>query len=91
MGPKTKGQITKEYFPIVSDRLNMKINITHNFTTMLTWHGSISSYSLGFILLQTPTCPCGTKDQTIDHFPYDCELLNKEGDNLISTVLQTDV
>jgi hypothetical protein len=30
----TKGQTTKEYFPIVADRLNMKINITHNLTTM---------------------------------------------------------
>jgi len=36
MGPKTRGQITKEYFPIVADRLKMKINITHNFTTMVT-------------------------------------------------------
>ena len=32
----TKGKITKEYFPIVADRLNMKINITNNFTTMVT-------------------------------------------------------
>jgi len=37
----TKGQITKEYFPIVADRLYLKINITHNFTTMVTGHGNI--------------------------------------------------
>ena len=36
-------------------------------------------------------CPCGTTDQTIDHFLFQCELLNKERDNLISTVLKTDV
>jgi len=30
-----KGEITKEYFPVVADRLNMKINITHNFTSMV--------------------------------------------------------
>jgi hypothetical protein len=40
----TKGQTTKEYFPIVTDRLNMKINVTHNFTTMATGHGNIRSY-----------------------------------------------
>jgi hypothetical protein len=40
----TKGQITKEYFLIVVDRLNMKINITHNFTAMVTGHGNIRSY-----------------------------------------------
>jgi ribonuclease HI len=36
----TKGHIAKEYFPIVADGLNMKINITNNFTTMVTGHGN---------------------------------------------------
>jgi hypothetical protein len=87
----TKGQITKEYFPIVADRLNIKINIAHNFTTMVTGHGNIRSYLHRFKILDTPTCSCGTKDQTINHLLYECELLNKERDSLISTVLQTDV
>jgi hypothetical protein len=37
----TNGQITKAYFPVVAERLNMKINITQNFTTMVTGHGNI--------------------------------------------------
>jgi hypothetical protein len=36
-------------------------------------------------------CPCGTTDQTIDHLLFDFELVNNERDNLISTVLKTDV
>ena len=44
-----------------------------------------------FKIIETPTCPCGTKDQTIDHLLFDCELLNKERDSLISTVLKTAV
>ena len=36
-----KGQITKEYFGAVTDRLNMKINITHSFTCMGTGHGNV--------------------------------------------------
>jgi hypothetical protein len=87
----TKGQMTKECFPIVADRLNMKINIIHNFRTMVTGHGNIRSYLHRFKILETPTCPCGTEDQTIDHLFYVCELLNKKRDSLISTVLQTDV
>jgi hypothetical protein len=87
----SKGQTTKEYFPKVADRLNMKINITRNFTTIVTGHGNIRSYLHRFKILDTPTCPCGTKDQTVDHLLYECELLNKERDSLISTVLQTDV
>ena len=86
----TKGEITKEYFPVVADRLNMKINITHNFTSVVTGHGNIRSYLHRFKIFETPTCPCGTEDQTIDHLLYECELLNKERDSLISTVLQTD-
>jgi hypothetical protein len=39
-----KGEITKEYFPVVADRLNMKINITHNFTSTVTGHGNIRFY-----------------------------------------------
>jgi hypothetical protein len=87
----TKGQITKEYFPIVADRLNMKINITHNFRTMVTGHGNIRSYLHRFKISDTPNCLCGTKDQTVDHLIYECELLNKERGRLVSAVLQTDV
>ena len=89
----TKGEITNEYFPVVADRLNMRINITHNFTTIVTGHGNTRSYLHRFKIIETPTCPCGTKDQTIDHLLFECELLNKETDSLTSTVktVKTDV
>jgi hypothetical protein len=58
---------------------------------MVTGHGNISSYLHRFKILDKTTCSCGTKDQTIDHLLYECELLNKERDSLISTALQTDV
>jgi len=87
----TKGAITKEYFPVVTERLKIKINISQNFTTMVTGHGNIRSYLHRFKISETPICPCGTTDQTIDQLLFECELLNKERDNLISTVLKTDV
>jgi len=40
----TRGAITKEYFPVVAEKLKMKININQNFTTMVTGHGNIRSY-----------------------------------------------
>ena len=76
----TKGRTTKEYFPVVAERLKMKINTTQNFTSMVTGHGNIRSYLHRFKIIQTPICPCGTKDQTIDHLLFECELLNKERD-----------
>jgi hypothetical protein len=32
---------TKSFFPLITDRLKQKINVTSNFTTMLTCHGNI--------------------------------------------------
>ena len=58
---------------------------------MVTGHGNITSYLYRFKITETPTCPCGTNDQTTDHLLFECELLNKGRDNLISTVLTTDV
>jgi len=69
----------------------MKISITHNFTSMATGHGNIRSYLPRCKIIETPTCPCGTKDQTTDHLLFECKLLNKDRDSLISTVLKTDV
>jgi triacylglycerol esterase/lipase EstA (alpha/beta hydrolase family) len=87
----TKKKITKEYFPVVADRLNMRINITHNFTSMVTGHGNIRPYLHRFKIIDTATCPCGIKDQTIDRLLFECELLNKERDSLKSSVLKTDI
>ena len=58
---------------------------------MVTGHGNIRSHLHRFKITETPTCPCCTKDQTTDHLLFQCELLNKERGNLISTVLKADV
>jgi hypothetical protein len=86
----TKGQITKEYFPRVEERLKLKINLTRNFTTMVTGHGNIRSYLYRFKILETPICSCGTEHQTTGHLLSECEQLNKERDKLISKVIRTD-
>jgi len=74
----TKGRTTKELFPDVTERLKMKINLTQNFTTMVTGHEKTNSYLHRFKIIEAPTCPCGTRDQNIDHLLFECELLNKE-------------
>jgi ribonuclease HI len=87
----TNGKNTTEFFPEVTERLQMKINITHNFTAMVTGHGNIRSYLHRFKIIETPVCPCGTTDQTIDHLIFECKLLNRERDRLISAILKSDV
>ena len=83
----TKGAVTEEYFPIVKERLMMNIKITLNSTTIITGHRNIRSYLHRFKLTDTPTCTCGKSAQTVDHILYNCEILNKERDSLISIVV----
>jgi len=40
----TKCKTTKEYIPIVAERLKMEITTTHNFTTMVKGHGNVNAY-----------------------------------------------
>jgi len=86
----TKGQITRDFFPVIQDRLKIKIKVTPIFTTMTTGHGNIKSYLHRFKIIESPTCPCRTTEQTIDHLIFQCELLGKERDKLISGVSKTD-
>jgi hypothetical protein len=58
---------------------------------MVMGHGNVGSYIHRFKIIETPVRPCSTTDQIIDNFLFECELLNKERDKLISTVLKTDV
>ena len=87
----TKGRTTKEYFAEVAERIKMKIYLTQNFTTMVTGHGKTRSYLHRFKIIETPTCPRGTRDQATDHLLFECELLNKERDRLKSTASKTNV
>ena len=63
----TKGAITKSFFPKIADRLKIKINVTPNFTTMVTGHGNIKSYLHKYKILDSPMCSCKSGEQTIDH------------------------
>ena len=68
----------------------MKIKVTPIFRTMTTGYGNIKSYLHRFKIIELPTCPCGTTEQTIDHLIFQCEILGKERDKLISAVSKTD-
>ena len=63
----TKGTVTKEFFPKIKDRLNIKITLTPNFTAMVTAHGKTRSYLHRFKIIELPECPCGNGTQTVEH------------------------
>jgi len=53
----TKGAITKAFFPKIEDRIKFRINVTPNFTTIVTGHGNIKAYLHKYKIIDDPTCP----------------------------------
>ena len=86
----TKGLVTKAFFPNIKDRLKMKINLTPNFTAMITAHGTTRSYLHRFKIIESPECPCANGNQTVCHVTYDCNKLNNERDKLIAHISKED-
>jgi len=78
----TKGRTTKEYFPDVSERLKMKLQLTQNFTAIVSGHEKTRDYLHRFKIIEEPTCPCGKGDQKTDHTIYAWERLTKKRDRL---------
>jgi hypothetical protein len=53
----TTGLVTKEVFPNIKNRLKMKINLSRNFTAMVTTRGKTRSYLHRFKIIESPECP----------------------------------
>jgi hypothetical protein len=68
----------------------LKINVSPDFTTMVTGHGNIKSYLHKYKILDSPMCSCESGEQTADHILYDCKLLEQERDSLKAAVLRTE-
>ena len=60
----TKGRNTKEYFPGEAERLKMKLQLTQNFTAIVSGHGKTEDYLHRFQINRRATCPSGKGDQT---------------------------
>ena len=50
-----KGALCQSFFPIVEQRLKMKIPVTPEFTAIITGHGKTKSYLHRFKLADNPT------------------------------------
>jgi hypothetical protein len=52
-----KGALCKSFFPLVEQRLKIKITITKEFTAIVTGHGKTKYYLHRFKLKDNLTCP----------------------------------
>jgi len=57
---------------------------------MVTAHGKIKAYLHRFKIIQSPECVCTHGDQTTDRLIFDCEILDKEREKLISNTSKED-
>jgi hypothetical protein len=85
-----KALTIKEFFPIIKDRLNMTIKLTPNFTAIITVHCKTKAYLRRFKITESSECPCDGGNQTVDHLIYDCPILWREREKLISKVSKQD-
>jgi hypothetical protein len=86
----TEALTTKEFFPIIKDRLITRIKITPNFTVIVTAHSKTNAYLHRFKIIESPECPCDGGNQTVDHLLYDCTILQRKREKLISKVSKQD-
>ena len=84
-----KGRTTNEYFPNVAERLQENINLTQNFTTLVTGHVNLKSYLHRFKIIESQYCPCGNGNQTTEHVLFDCRILQEDRERLLAAVAKT--
>jgi primosomal protein N' len=53
----SKGRTMKEFFPDEVKRINMKINLTQNFITIVTGHGKTRAYLHRFKVIEKTNIP----------------------------------
>jgi hypothetical protein len=66
------------------------INLTPNFTTIITGYGNIKTYLHKYKIIESPMCSCGGGEQTVDHIILDCELVEQERHRLKAEELRTE-
>ena len=62
-----KGAVCRSFFPVLEQRLKMKIPITPEFTAIVTGLGKTKAYLHRFKLADNPKCPCNERQQTSEH------------------------
>ena len=58
MGQHNKRCNHEIIFPIIADRLKLKINVISNFTTLVTGHEIIKAYLYRIKIKDSPMCSC---------------------------------
>jgi hypothetical protein len=73
-----KGALCRSFFPMIEQRLKMKIPIVSEFTVIVTGHGKTKLYLHRFRLADNQSCPCNEGAQLPEHIIYECQILEHQ-------------
>ena len=82
----TKGITSKSFFPLIQERLKLRLPATPEFTAIVTGHGKTRSYLHRFHIAEDPMCTCRCGPQTVDHLIYQCSDTRKQRFELIMEI-----
>jgi hypothetical protein len=77
-----KGALCRSFFPMIEQRLKMKIPLIPEFTDLVTGHGKTKSCLHTFKLADNPTCPCNKWAQSPEYIIYECKILEPQRSSL---------
>jgi len=90
IGGRIRGrwQRPKLFSPSVRNRLQQKIPIFPEFTTMVTGHGKLGQYFHRFGLTDNPMCPCEEEQQqqTTNHLIFQNKKLHNQRNKMIKQI-----
>ena len=69
---------TRQYFPMVKERIASKLRLTPKMTAVLTGQGMIKAHLHCFHLAEDAKCYCSNEYQTMDHLLFQCPKLNTQ-------------
>jgi len=75
-----KGRWTYSLIPDVRLRVSTPLWLNHGISHFLTGHGD---------LVESPTCRCGTEDETVEHVIFRCAIMAEERQRLELAVLRS--
>ena len=74
----TKASITRSFLPTTeSATLVASMDLPIFFTQLLSGHSKLRSFLYKSSCVQSPNCPCGNVEETVEHFLFHCTLHNR--------------
>ena len=71
------GRITKSFFPSISHAAILnRVDVPYQLMQLFSGHCRLNFYLSRIKSIDSPLCPCGVENETIEHFLFHCPLFS---------------